>query len=62
MTGYRGTDYYLRRHYGSGYYALGLDTYQGQVNMLAQGQLVAHSLLLSRRCWPRLSTRPSSYP
>lgn len=43
MTGYRGTGYYLRRHYGSGYYALGLDTYQGQVNVLAQGQLVAQS-------------------
>jgi erythromycin esterase-like protein len=43
MTGYRGTGYYLRRHYGPHYYALGFDTYQGQVNVLAKGQLVAES-------------------
>jgi erythromycin esterase-like protein len=43
MTGYRGTGYYLRRRYGSGYYALGFDTYQGQVNVLAKGELVAES-------------------
>jgi erythromycin esterase-like protein len=43
MTGYRATGYYLRQHYGPRYYALGFDTYQGQVNVLAKGQLVAES-------------------
>jgi erythromycin esterase-like protein len=43
MTGYRGTGYYLRRHYGPSYYALGFDTYQGQVNVLAKGEFVAES-------------------
>jgi erythromycin esterase-like protein len=43
MTGYRGTGYYLRQRYGIHYYALGLDTYQGQVNVLAKGQFVAQS-------------------
>jgi erythromycin esterase-like protein len=43
MTGYRGTGYYLRRHYGAGYYALGFDTYQGQVNVLAKGKFATES-------------------
>lgn len=42
MTGYRGTGYYLRQRYGAQYYALGFDTYQGSVNVLADGHLVAH--------------------
>ncbi|MBJ6145162.1 erythromycin esterase family protein [Hymenobacter sp. BT559] len=43
MTNYRGTGYYLRRHYGAGYYALGFDTYQGQVNVLAKGEFATES-------------------
>jgi erythromycin esterase-like protein len=43
MTGYRGTGYYLRRRYGPRYYALGFDTYQGQVHVLAKGEFVAES-------------------
>jgi erythromycin esterase-like protein len=45
MTGYRGTGFYLRRRYGSQYYALGFDTYQGQVNVLADGHLEAHPFI-----------------
>lgn len=45
MTGYRGTGYYLRQRYGSQYYALGFDTYQGRVNVLVDGQLVAHPFM-----------------
>ncbi|GAB2774363.1 hypothetical protein GCM10027275_16740 [Rhabdobacter roseus] len=45
MAQYKAMGFYLKKHFGEQYYAIGLDTYSGSVSVLNHGQFESHDFV-----------------